>query len=283
MIPERLGWALSERIWREKELAISHGRRHLCISERTRLDLLEFYTELERSAVDVACCGVDPETVATSVLAVEDSVRIRLGLTRPFYVLMGSTIHGQGHKHLRLFFEAISRMQNVDFDVLCVGSEPELGPWSTEVSPTGCRIICAEVNDRDLALAYGAAAALIYPSLNESFGIPVIEAISCGCPVITTNLDGLAESLGSAAYIIAGHSISKMTEALGAVRAQEVRERLKRSGQDQIRNLRSNNFVDALARNIPLIGEEAENGAFTDFYSRWSKLRTLQSKVDIAT
>jgi glycosyltransferase involved in cell wall biosynthesis len=280
MIPERLGWALGGGIWREKELAISHGRRHLCISERTRLDLLEFYPELERSGVDVASWGVDSETTAPSAFAVED----QLGLTRPFYILMGSRIHGQDRKTFQLLFDAISRMQNVDFDVLCVGSEADLEPWSTELTRTSCRIMCAELKDRDLALAYGAAAALIYPSLYEGFAIPVLEAISRGCPVITTNLAGLAGVTASAAtYLIDGNSVSQMAEAKRAVRAPEVRERLRRAGQDQAAELHRNNVVDALACNIESIHEEAENGVFTEFYSRWSKLRTLQSEVDIAT
>jgi glycosyltransferase involved in cell wall biosynthesis len=284
MIPERLGWALSGRIWREKELAISHGRRHLCLSDRTRLDLLGFYPELERSAIDVGSCGVASETVATNAFALEESLRTQFGLTRPFYILMGSRIHGQDCKTLRLLFEAIRRMRNVDFDVLCVGNEPELEQWSTELAPTGCRFVCAELNDRDLALAYRTAAALIYPSLYEGFAIPVFEAISCGCPVITTNLGGLTGVTESAAaYVIEGHSISQMTEALGAVRAPKVRQRLGRAGQDQVAELRPSNFADALARNISHIGQESEKGKFADFYIRWSKLRTLQSEVDIAT
>src|SRR5436309_3325739 len=47
MIPERLDCDLNKRAWREKELAIAYGRRHLCMSERARLDLLEFYPELD--------------------------------------------------------------------------------------------------------------------------------------------------------------------------------------------------------------------------------------------
>ena len=118
------------------------------------------------------------------------------------------------------------------------------------------------------------------------FGILFLlgNGISRGCPVITTNLAGLAGVTASAAtYLIDGNSVSQMAEAMRAVRAPEVRERLRRAGQDQAAELHRNNVVDALACNIESIHEEAENGVFTEFYSRWSKLRTLQSEVDIAT
>src|SRR5689334_16114555 len=58
MIPERLGFDLSPRVWQEKEIAISHARRHVCISNNTRRDLLEFYPELDPALATVAHCGI---------------------------------------------------------------------------------------------------------------------------------------------------------------------------------------------------------------------------------
>src|SRR5205085_2395359 len=105
---------------------------------------------------------------------------------------------------------------------------------------------------------YGAAIALIFPSLDEGFGLPVIEAMACGCPVITTNLSTLPEAAGKAAYIVDRHSIPEMIEALRAVRVPKIRERLKVAGECQAAKFRWNKFVHGLARNLQLAGAEAK-------------------------
>ena len=278
MIPERLGWDLAGRTWREKELAIAHGRRHLCISIKTRFDLLEFYPELDRNAVDVAYCGVDPDIFSPSPPASLALLKTRLDLRQSFYILVGNR---DDYKNCGLFFKAVDSMRGIDFDILCVGGVPELEPFLAELVPRHCRVTCVELNDRDLAAAYGAATALVYPSLYEGFGMPVIEAMACGCPVITTNLGALPEAAGDAAYIVSGHSASEMVEALRAVRVPEIRAKLKRAGLWQAGKFRWSNFVDALARNLQLVYRDATVGKFTQFYSRWRDLRTLQREVDV--
>jgi glycosyltransferase involved in cell wall biosynthesis len=281
MIPERLNSDLGDRIWREKELTICHGRRHLCISERTRLDLLEFYPKVNPRTVEVAYCGVDAGIFAPSSGLAQKSLRSRLELQRPFYILVGVRESIKGYKNSRLFFESVSGMRGVDFDVLCVGGEPELQPWIADLVPKTCRVTHVELDDRDLAVAYGSAIALVYPSRYEGFGLPVIEAMACGCPVITTNLGSLPEAAGNAAYIINGNSTSEMTKALQAVRVPDIRERLILAGERQAAKFRWDDFADAVARNMQLIDAEAKAGKFVDIYSRWSELRMLQGEVDV--
>ncbi len=280
MIPERLGWDLTQRVWREKELTIAHGRRHLCISQRTYCDLLEFYPELDPNAVEVAYCGVDSDVFAPTTIETQDLLKTRLGLRERFYILVGDRVHA--YKNCELFFEAVRTMSDVDFDVLCVGGASELEVPIARRIPGHCRVRCAELNDADLAAAFGAAVALVYPSLYEGFGLPVIEAMACGCPVITTNSGALSEAAGDAACIIDGHSTSEMAKALRAVCVPETRKTLSRAGKRQAAKFRWSSFVDAFARNVRLIDQDAKAGTFTEFYSRWADLRRLQGEVDVS-
>lgn len=279
MIPERLGFDLTARDWREKELAIAHARRHICISGSTRRDLLEYYPELAPDTTTFAYCGIDPKVFKPNDERSIAEFRRKLGLTRPYYLFVGSRVQNKNYKNASLFFDAVGTMREVDFDVLCVGGEKTI-PTSTTDS-TGHKIIQIDLDDESLALAFGGAAALVYPSLYEGFGLPVAEAMSCHCPVISTAHGSLAEVTADAALRIGGNSIPEMVEALRTVRDPSVRERLIKDGAEQARKFRWEPFAEEVARSIRLIAADSSAGAYEAFYEKWAELRSLQGEVDI--
>ena len=279
MIPERFEFDLTARDWREKELAIAHARRHICISNNTRKDLLEFYPELDPATTTVAHCGVDPlvfkQADATSVA----QFRRSLGLTRPYFMFVGSRVQAKNYKNASLFFDALTEMNGIDFDVLCVGGEkatPDVAQGSK-----GARIIQVDLDDEQLAVAYSGAAALVYPSLYEGFGLPVVEAMSCECPVISTNHGSLAEVAADAVLRIEGNTVPEMIEALRTVRDPLMREKLIALGRQQAAKFRWEPFANEVVRAIHAIASNSKAGTYANFYDQWSKLRLLQGEVDV--
>jgi len=279
MIPERLGFDLSARDWREKELAIIHARRHLCISANTRKDLLEFYPELDPKTTSFAYCGVDAAFTPRDPQAITE-FRNRLGLTRPYFMFVGSRVQANNYKNASLFFDTLSEMKSADFDVLCVGGEKET-PGSATSDGSSPRIVQVDLDDDGLALAYSGAAALVYPSLYEGFGLPVAEAMSSHCPVICTNHGSLAEVTADAALHISGTSTREMAAALQQVRDPAVRQRLIERGAIQAKQFRWEPFADAMASSIQALAAEGDRGVHRDFYRQWAQLRKLQGEVDI--
>ena len=279
MIPERLDFDLSARDWREKELAIAHAQRHLCISDNTRKDLLEFYPELDPRTTFFAHCGIDPTIFKPGDPTAIADLRQRLGLQRPYYLFVGSRVQANNYKNASLFFDAVASMEDVDFDVLCVGGE-KLVPASISES-RGPKIVQANLDDRDLALAYGGAAALVYPSLYEGFGLPVAEAMNSHCPVICTSHGSLAEVAGDATLTVSGSSISEMANAMREVRDPAVRASLIERGSIQGAQFRWEPFADAIAKAVRDIAIEGDSGKHLDFYERWAQLRRLQGEVDV--
>lgn len=279
MIPERLSFNLMERDWREKEIAIAHARRHICISKSTRKDLLEYYPELDPATTTVAYCGVDTSVFKPGDEHAVAEFKKALGLTRPYYVFVGSRMQYKNYKNASLFFDAVKTMKEVDFDVLCVGGE-KIVPTSS-VDSTGHKIIQIDLDDESLALAYSGAAALVYPSLYEGFGLPVAEAMSCHCPVISTSHGSLVEVAGTAALRIGGNSLPEMVEALRKVRDPLVRQQLIESGARHAAQFRWEPFAEEVAKTVRLIDNENRAGLYKEFYEKWSDLRALQGEVDV--
>ena len=70
------------------------------------------------------------------------------------------------------------------------------------------------VSDEELPFVYNGARAFILPSLHEGFGVPIIEAMACGTPVITSNCSAMPEVAGNAALLVDPHSVESIAAAM---------------------------------------------------------------------
>lgn len=282
MIPELFGFDLDQRPWMEKEVAISYAQRYLCISHNTRNDLLALYPEISKSHASVAHCGVDKAVFHPRDPGDISAFTRENGLERPYFLFVGSRVQHNGYKNSRLFFDAIAGMHDAEFDVLCIGGEETIEQEILDQVPSGVTCRRLVVSDDELALAYGGALALVYPSLYEGFGMPVIEAMAAGCPVITTRHGSLAEAAGDAALLIGGNSTDEMRRALMEVREESTRESLRTRGLSHVRNFEWKAMAEQLTRDLELLVAEARAGEYDHFYAEWARLRSIQAATDCA-
>lgn len=94
--------------------------------------------------------------------------------------------------------------------------------------------VLGRVDDKSLASLYSGAEALVYPSLYEGFGLPILEAMACGCPVITSNISSMAEVAGNAALLVDPYNTDSIASAIESVlrgAKSYVEKGLKRAGQ----------------------------------------------------
>lgn len=280
MIPELFNFDMTQRGWMEKGTAICFAQRYLCISENTRYDLLSFYPEILPGKTSVAYCGVDDEVFKIRPKEDISVFRQTHRLDRPYFLFVGSRVQHNGYKNSQIFFDALSLFQLADFDIFCVGGEREIEEEVLASMPAGVKCWRVELTDEELSLAYNGAIALVYPSLYEGFGMPVIEAMASGCPVITTHHGSLLEAAGDAACLVSGTSVKEMHDALRHVRDQDYRATLRRKGLEHVKRFSWGQMAEQVANDVVALHEEAQQGIYDIFFERWRQLREVQASVD---
>lgn len=88
------------------------------------------------------------------------------------------------------------------------------------------------VDIKDMPALYSGASVLVYPSLYEGFGLPILEAFSCGCPVVTSNISSMAEVAGKAAVTVDPESVEEIQD--GIVKTVKHSKKYVKSGQKRV-------------------------------------------------
>ena len=196
--------------------AIARADRLVAISESTRRDVRERFG-LAPDRVRAVPIGVDARFAPVSVPAV-DALRARLGLARPYLLYVGSN---KPHKNLPRLVEAFLAIApsrpGIDLTVAGVW-DPRYGEARERAragGEDGTRVrFLGPVDDADLPALYSGALAFAFPSLYEGFGLPVLEAMACGAPVVCGDGSSLPEVAGDAALLVDARSTDALAGAL---------------------------------------------------------------------
>jgi len=189
------------------------------VSEYSRQDLLSIY-KLTPEKVVVTYNGIESSFAPRpSVPNEAEEVRRRFGVSRDFLLAVGSL---QPRKNMVRLIRAYARLRSEREDfrpqLVIVGrklwlaseifDEVKRQRWADDVILTGY------VPDEDLPALYRAARAFVYPSLFEGFGLPPLEAMACGTPVVTSDVSSLPEVTGDAALLIDPNDERALANAL---------------------------------------------------------------------
>lgn len=229
MIPEVLGADFEEPMWREKHYGIQHASAYIAISHNTARDLAKFFPHIPLESIAVAQCGVD-KSFSPATEAEIAQFKTKYGIAKPYFLAVGI---GSNYKNSELFFQAFASLYSKEgLAIVCTGSGGFL-PEELRNYTVGTTVYMLHLSDEELRVAYSGAVALVYPSLYEGFGLPVLEAMACGCPIITCPNASIPEVAGEAAIYVKDNHVEGMANALCEVQKPTVRNSLILAGLTQ--------------------------------------------------
>ena len=185
----------------QKNAAIRGAQSIICISESTKDDLLHFIGETPGQSIQVIHCGVSDDFRSLNI----ETAPV------PYVLFVGQR---GGYKNFRLALEAMSFLP--DIELHCVGGGGLRSDELARVPNSVARRVrhLGFVTDDELNVLYNQAVCLVYPSSYEGFGIPIIEAMRAGCPVVSTNCKAVLEVGGGALSVVYDDNPRAMSDAI---------------------------------------------------------------------
>lgn len=210
----------------------------IAISESTKKDIIE-YVGVPEEKITVIHHAADttifyPRDKEASLLAAKT-----YGIRAP-YIIYTSRIENPGKNHIRLIqaFEKLKKEQDIPHQLVLAGADwhgaeevhkmANSSKYSKEILLTGF------VNGDDLPYLYSAADLMVFPSLFEGFGLPILEAMSCGVPVACSNVSSMPEIAADAAVLFDPFEPESIATAiLSVILSSEIKNIMRQKGLER--------------------------------------------------
>jgi glycosyltransferase involved in cell wall biosynthesis len=228
------------RRWLEQlDRALRQAAEVIVVSEATRRDLLELYP-VDPERVTVVHHGIDRDGFRPARSEDVEEVRRRYGIDGPYLLFVGGL---EPRKNLPTLVRAWSGLPDEARPRLVIAGGSV--PWNpagrigleealAAVPPRARRgvVRTGYLHHQDRVALYTGAEALVFPSRYEGFGLPVLEAMSCGTPVLTSNVSALPEVAGDAAVLVDPLDESAIADAIRRIlEDRTLRDRLRDAGR----------------------------------------------------
>jgi len=213
-------------------------------SEATRQDLLGMYPRLE-PRIQVVYLGIDHKRFFPTIGESRgDEIRRKYQIHHGPYILFVGVLEPK--KNLPNLLRAFRRLREIwregrhyqlvlagprgwmIEDIFSVAQEASLQEWV---------VIPGAIEDEDLPALYCGAEVFVFPSIYEGFGLPPLEAMACGVPVITSNTSSLPELVGDAAITVAPYDVEGLAAAMRRVlEDMALREGMRQKGIERVKS-----------------------------------------------
>ncbi|WP_445370372.1 glycosyltransferase family 4 protein [Methylomonas sp. HW2-6] len=221
--------------------SISNDTWITCTSQSTKYDLCNYLPALDPNKVHVTHLGASKLFYQCKDEVIINNVKIKFGIPDSQYILSLSTLEPRKNikQTIRCFARILAEERINDLVLVLAGTKG----WDfTEIfdeinanpSVRDKIIFTGYIPDEDLAPLYNGAIMFVYPSFYEGFGLPPLEAMQCGIPVITSNTSSLPEVVGNAGIMIPPDDADSLCQAMLSIyKSSDLREQMSKSSLKQ--------------------------------------------------
>jgi len=249
--------------------AIRNSALVFTVSEASRADILRFYPATDPQKVHVVPNAIDAELLEDPGPEERERVRERYQIRGRFVLFAGNV---KPHKNLERLIRAFARVRqqegNEDLRLVVIGDDvSRYASLRRTADESGVRQdvrFFGFVPHQTLAALYRMATLFAFPSLYEGFGLPPLEAMACGTPVVTSRISSLPEVVGDGALLVDPYSEEEIAQAIARVLDDEdLRQRLVERGLERaasyswersVRQIHAG-YMKALGRPVPATAE----------------------------
>jgi glycosyltransferase involved in cell wall biosynthesis len=215
--PDAFVPSLRQYLERVVPRSVARADRVLADSESTRDDLIAYFGTASEK-IEVLYSGVDVRFQPEKEPGEEERLRAKYGLDAPYVFSVGTLQPRKNYVHLIKAFANLhpADLPHANLQLAIAGGRGWLyEDILAEAENHGDRVrVLGFVNDVDLPALLRNAALFAFPSLYEGFGLPVLEAMACGTPVVCSNASSLPEVAGDAALLVDPHDIDGLAKAM---------------------------------------------------------------------
>jgi glycosyltransferase involved in cell wall biosynthesis len=224
------------------------AKRIATVSEFSKQDITKQY-KIAATKIDVVYNGAK-EVYQPVSDEVKQKTKLKYSEGKNYFIYVGSIHPRKNVKNLLLAFEKFKTETNSNFQLLIVGRKA----WNfQEVEETHAQMkfkqevkFLGHVPPDELGEIVASAFAMVYVSLFEGFGIPIVEAMSCNVPVITSNITSMPEAAGEAALLVNPNYVEEISSAMKKMLDDDVRNLLIEKGKLQAKKFSWDLTADSL-------------------------------------
>ena len=259
--PEYVPQRLRDYLEKYVPKALEKANHVLAVSETTKQDLIKTYG-IPAERITVASNAVDhtffyPREAAESKIAAQ-----KYGVDGP-YIMFHGTI--EPRKNLKGVMEAYrqlpAKLQQRYSLVLSGGKgwlDDDIHQQIEELKSKGAQVVqTGYIDQADLPALYSGASVFLYPAFYEGFGLPIIEAMACGTPTITSNVSAMPEAGGDAGILINPHDSADIARAIAKVLESPAQsQQMRAAGLQHVKQFTWEDSARAALKAIELVAKK---------------------------
>ncbi len=197
---------------------IRHLSMALTISEFSKNDILQHLRQLDHNKIKVVYTSANESFVQVDKINSLQKIRTKFNIDCNYILTLGAIDPRKNTELVIKTYLELKIKNNINEKLLIVGipnwKQSEFYNIVEESNFKEDILFVNFVSEEDLVLLYNCASIFLYPSLYEGFGIPLLEAMACGVPVVTSNVTSMPEIAGDAAFLINPHNGQELKAAV---------------------------------------------------------------------